>query len=568
MQKKTIPADSAKELKLIKLSNNFSRPGPITLAVLDGFGIGKKDPKINAIEAFYQNNPEANWLKLLSSKNSLSTQLIAHGKGVGLPSDDDMGNSEVGHNAIGAGRLVPQGAKIIQELIQSGEFYDLPTLKDLCANTLKNNSTLHLIGLLQTSGVHAHIDNLKAIVEGAYRQGVTKIRVHVLTDGRDDSPDNSIPIMKDLQEFLESYMGKNASADYKIASGGGRMWLTMDRYEADWKMVERGWNTHVHGAAEIQAIDPLDAIAKGRENTHTKNPDETDQYMASYVIVDENNEPIGKIKDQDSVIFFNHRGDRAIEISKAFEGGVDFDKFDRGRVPREVKYAGMMLYDGDANVPNQFLVAMPKIKLTMAEILAYNKLSSLAISETQKFGHMTYFLNGNVSGYFDPAYESYLEIPSDDSTLFASKPEMKAQEITSRIISEYGLRHYDYIRVNYPNGDMVGHTGNFEAVVKAIQALDSQLGQLMKFTEANNGILLVTADHGNADEMVKGGKPSNSHSLNKVPFVIYDPNYQGEYELVSIENPTLSNIASTLFNLGGFEKPVHMTDSLIKFLGK
>lgn len=554
------------DLPLLRvLENGFRREGPTVLVVVDGFGIGTGNPKEDAIAAYLEQNPDANWSRLLRSEQALYTRLAAHGPAVGLPGKDDMGNSEVGHNAIGAGRIPSQGAKIIKELIEAGDFYTLPRLTELIDNVLEHDSTLHLMGLLQTSGVHAHIDHVKALVEAADRRGIKRIRIHALTDGRDDTPESSIPLMQDLLEFLQSFDSKGR--DYKVASGGGRMWMTMDRYESSWEMVHRGWETHVHGNAELKVRNALQGIETGRTMSHTSNPLEIDQFLPSYVVVDEDGRPIGRIQDNDSVVFWNYRGDRAMEISQAFEEGEAFTHFDRGYRPR-VQYAGMMLYDGDKGIPNSYLVQMPRITLTMGEIIAHNGGIIIAGAEAQKYGHITYFTNGNFSGPFDPSREQYVRVSSDDPSLFATLPQMKAKEVTDRILEAYQLKPGTrFIRINYANTDMVGHTGIFNSAVQAVAAVDRQIGRLMEFVTRTKGILIVTADHGNADEMVKKGKPSNSHSINPVPFVVFDPSFRrGDYELdPAVSKPTLGNIAPTLFNLAGYVSPTHMDRTLIRF---
>ena len=544
---------------LERLGAFSGRPGPVVLVILDGFGIGKGD-ETDAIHV--ARTPNLDRLNERKPSN-LATRLAAHGPAVGLPGEDDMGNSEVGHNAIGAGRRIEQGASIIRNLIGTGEFQGLPRLNKLINNVLHRRSTFHLIGLLQTSGVHAHFDHVKAMVEAAHHRGVKKIRVHALSDGRDDPSDQTLPLMRELVEFLDSFINKG-ECDYQVASGGGRMWMTMDRYEANWGMVERGWNAHVHGRAELRVRNALAGIGEGRKQSHTSNPDEIDQFLPSYVVVDESGVPIGRIQDEDSVVFWNFRGDRAMEISRAFEE-EDFSHFDRGRRPN-VKFAGMMLYDGDRGVPQSFIVEMPRIVLTAGEILAHNGVPQIAGAEAQKHGHVTYFFNGNFTGPFDKRLERYFRVESDDPSLFASRPHMQASQVTEMLLTTLRLHSKTkFIRVNYANPDMVGHTGNFAATVRAIEVVDAELGRLMMLVESLRGILIVTADHGNADEMIKKGKPSNSHSINPVPFVIYDPlRREGDYQLDSgISAPTLSNIAPTLFTLAGFRSPQDMERSLI-----
>ena len=305
--------------------------------------------------------------------------------------------------------------------------------------------------------------------------------------------------------------------------GAGEWLITMDRYEADWAMVEKGWKTHVHGDAR--------GFASARQAIETFRDEErglSDQWLPPFVVVESNGESIGRIEDRSSVIFFNFRGDRAIEISQAFES-ENFGHFERGNRP-DVLYAGMMQYDGDLLVPKNFLVRPPAIDRTLGEYLARNSVAQLAISETQKFGHVTYFWNGNRSGRFDDKLETYCEIPSDRLP-FDQAPEMKAREITDRLIQELQSGRYRHARVNYANGDMVGHTGNLDASVQAVECVDREIGRLLPVIEGMRGALLVTADHGNADCMFEvedaSGEPKRnpqgevavktSHTLNPVP---------------------------------------------------
>lgn len=543
---------------LEKNPNWKGRRGPVVLVIMDGVGYGKyeegdavKASKMKYLDWFTANCPH--------------TKLKAHGTAVGLPSDDDMGNSEVGHNAIGCGRVFAQGAKLVSESISSGLMYEGETWKKLIANVKAKNSALHFIGLVSNGNVHAHIDHLYAMVEQAHKEGVKKIRVHALLDGRDVDPTSALTFVTPLEEKLASY----ADSDYQIASGGGRMFITMDRYNADWPMVQRGWYAHVLGEGR-----QFESATKAIETYRTEQAGLLDQDMHEFVIA-KDGKPVGTVEDGDSVILYNFRGDRALEITSAFESGADFPHFDRKRVPA-CEYAGMMEYDGDAHVPHQYLVNPPTIDRTMGEYLTKTGIKLLAISETQKYGHVTYFFNGNKSGKFDEKLEDYVEIPSD-TVPFEQRPWMKCAEITDKVIEAIKSGKYDHIRLNYPNGDMVGHTGVFNAVCCSMEGMDLQLGRLKAAIEEAGGILCLTADHGNSDDMYehakdgsvkmdKNGEPKakTSHSLNPVPGIIYDPEYKGEYDQTKLnEGLGISSWPATLIQLMGFVPPSDYDKSMI-----
>lgn len=535
--------------------------GPVLTIVMDGVGLAKNNAA-NAVAA--ANTPTLD--KLFAEYPWVA--LKAHGTAVGLPSDDDMGNSEVGHNALGAGQVFAQGAKLVSNSIESGKMFESDTWKALISNVKANNSVLHFIGLFSDGNVHSHIDHLKAMLLRAKEEGVACVRIHTLIDGRDVGETSALDYIDPFEEFLSEL--RDGSFDVKIASGGGRMQITMDRYEADWSMVERGWHCHVLGEGR-QFTSAAEAVKTYRNELHV-----IDQDLPAFVIA-ENGNPVGKIKDGDSVVFYNFRGDRAIEISKAFDGGDDFNKFDRKYAPKVV-YAGMLEYDGDTHVPSRYLVSPPEISETMSEYLANTGVSQLAISETQKFGHVTYFWNGNKSGKFSEELETYIEIPSDVIP-FEQRPWMKCAEITDKLIECLRSGEYKYLRVNFPNGDMVGHTGNFLATQIGVEALDLQLARILAVVDEMKGVALITADHGNADEMYeldkKTGEPKKdkeghyksktSHTLNKVPCFIYDNFYNEAYN-VKADNGEfgLSNVAATMVNLMGYNKPEKWDESIIE----
>jgi 2,3-bisphosphoglycerate-independent phosphoglycerate mutase len=537
----------------------ITRKGPVVLVIMDGVGFGKyaegdavAEARTGTLSALYETMP---W-----------TKLKAHGTAVGLPSDDDMGNSEVGHNAIGCGRVFAQGAKLVAQSIESGAIFSGETWKKLIAPVKTHEHTLHFIGLLSDGNVHSHIDNLRKMIVQAKKEGVKRVRIHTLLDGRDVGEVSALEYIDPFEEFLSSL--RDETFDARIASGGGRMVITMDRYNADWNMVKRGWETHVLGEGR-QFASAHEAVETLRKETGA-----IDQDLPPFVIA-EDSVPVGTVEDGDSVILFNFRGDRALEITKAFEA-EKLEEFDRKRYPK-VFYAGMMEYDGDLHVPNQYLVCPPSIDRTMAEYLVASGVRQFSISETQKYGHVTYFFNGNRSGKFSDKLEKYVEIPSDNVP-FEQRPWMKCAEITDTVIDTIASGSYDFIKLNYPNGDMVGHTGIYQAVICSMEAMDLQLGRLKKAVEAAGGILLLTADHGNADDMFehkKDGsvsrkedgspKAKTSHSLNPVPFILYDAAYNGEYSQDLKEDLGISSIAATCMQLLGYCPPEDYDPSIVEF---
>ena len=539
------------ELKLEKLKNFTPRKGPLLLIIMDGVGIGKEDES-NAV--YMAKTPCLDKL----FKSELYTQLRAHGTAVGLPSDEDMGNSEVGHNALGAGRVFDQGALRVNNAIKDGLIFETELWGKLVEKA-KAGGTFHFIGLLSDGNVHSHIDQLYAMINRLADEGVKKVRVHALLDGRDVPAKSALVYIDKTEEVLDKIRSER-EYDYRIASGGGRMITTMDRYEADWDIVKRGWDTHVLGKARS-----FESARDAVETYYKEDPNMTDQYMDSFVVA-EDGEPVGRILDGDAVIFFNFRGDRAIEISRAFDE-KDFDKFDRERCP-DVLYAGMMEYDGDLHIPKNYLVDPPEIDRTVSEYLAAEGVTMLAISETQKFGHVTYFWNGNKSGYIDKKLEEYIEIPSD-KIQFDKKPAMKANEIADKTIEMLKTGKFRFARLNFPNGDMVGHTAIPDAIISAMETVDSCVQRCLDAVKELGGVVLVTADHGNTDEMfeIKHGKKimRTAHTLNPVPFCIYDPEYKGEYKMADLPKRGLSNVAGTILNFLGYEDVKDYDPSLIEF---
>ncbi|NMG47818.1 2,3-bisphosphoglycerate-independent phosphoglycerate mutase [Azoarcus communis] len=535
--------------------------GPVVVIVLDGYGIPKHDVG-SAIDAARKPTLD----RLLAECPNI--RLRAHGTAVGMPSDDDMGNSEVGHNAIGAGQVYAQGAALVANAIAAGTIWEGSAWQEIVAATRAGNGgkagVLHFLGLFSDGNVHSHIDHLKAMVLRARDEGVRTVRIHALLDGRDVPETSALDYVVPFEAFLRDI--STGGFDARIASGGGRQTITMDRYDANWPMVARGWRTHVLGEGP-QFANAIEAV----NGLRARHPGTIDQDLPEFIIA-EDGKPIGTIEDGDSVVFYNFRGDRAIEITRAFVE-TSFSEFDRVRHPK-VAYAGMLQYDGDLQLPKRFLVAPPAIKNTSGEWFSKMGLTQFACSETQKFGHVTYFWNGNRSNKFDG--ETWQEVPSD-VVPFEQRPWMKAAEITDAMIAALQSGQYKVLRCNYANGDMVGHTGNFRAATMAIEAVDLALARLLPAIDAAGGVALITADHGNADEMFEldkktrqpaqnpdgSYKAKTAHTLNPVPLILYGKAAAGKLKLRQTDTAGLSNIAATVANLLGLEKHETWDNSLL-----
>jgi len=560
------------DFTLKKIKGYTPADGPLLFIIADGVGVYRGEAEGYPGNAFEHAHPE-NLLRLIEGEN-LSTNIKAHGVAVGMPSDDDQGNSEVGHNAIGAGRVFSQGAALVEQAIESGRLFEDSGWQKVIDNALSHETPLHCIGLLSDGNVHSNIAHVCALVGACDKAGLEHVYVHCLLDGRDVAPLSALRYIGELEDYLwtlrVSALKNGKQRHYYIASGGGRMVTTMDRYEADWSIVERGYNAHVLGEGPLFP-DSVTAI-KALRLEHKLD----DQYLPHWVVHDpkDTTKPICPICDDHSVVFFNFRGDRAIEISRAFTE-PDFKGFNRRTFPKIV-YAGMMEYDGDLHIPPSYLVEPPAIDRTLSEYLSRNGISQYAISETQKYGHVTYFWNGNNSGKFDPALEDWVEIPSDKIP-FDQAPVMKAREITDALEQALRSGRYKFLRVNFANGDMVGHTGSLEAATLAVQAVDEAVGRLAAVIDELGGTLVLTADHGNCEQMIAvdkqsgkpiagpGGtyKPLTSHTLNPVPFVVYGAG-SGSFKLSeSVSESGLGNIAATLLLLLGYEKPEDYLDALL-----
>ena len=523
---------------------------PVVLVVMDGVGWTDKDMG-NAVMHSYK--PQLDDLM----SNYPHTTIKASGTAVGLPTDSDMGNSEVGHNALGCGQIYSQGAKLVNESIESKAIFKSQAWVDATNYVKEHNGKMHFLGLLSDGNVHSNISHLIAMIKECKEEGINEVRAHILLDGRDVPETSALEYVDQLEEVFKELNSDGFHGC--IASGGGRMVITMDRYEADWSMVEKGWHIHVLGDGRKFNS------AKEAIETYRAEDGYTDQYLPGFVIANDG-EPVGTIDDGDAVILFNFRGDRAVEISKAFDD-ESFDKFDKVKNPK-VYYAGMLQYDGDLHLPTNFLVTPPHITDTMSEFLVNKGVKSYACSETQKYGHVTYFWNGNRSEKFSNELETWVEVPSDVCP-FDQKPWMKAGEVTDLMVEAILSGKYQFLRVNYPNGDMVGHTGDFEATVIGVEAVDLMLKRLMKACKKMDYTMLVTADHGNSDQMYDKGmnedgthKAKTSHTLARVPFAVY--NGPEGLEVKEGDEFGLANVAATVVEILGYEKPEIWEESIVE----
>lgn len=536
-----------------KLANSSRHP--LVLLVLDGVGIADPAPD-NAVELAYPGLLRRLRDATFPGATAAYATLKAHGTAVGMPSDADMGNSEVGHNTLGAGRVLDQGAKQVEDAIASGAIWE-GTWRALV--DAARGHTLHFVGLLSDGNVHSNISHLEAMVEHAVADGVESIAIHALFDGRDVSDHTAEHYLLDLEACIERCRAIGP-AEVRVASGGGRMVTTMDRYEADWAMVERGWQAHVVGSAR-----PFHSAAEALAMFRKEDPGVSDQYLPSFTVVDEANEPVGRMRSGDVVVLFNFRGDRMIEIYKALDRDT-FDAFDRGSDVPDLFVVGLTEYDGDAGIPRFSLVQPPEVNSTVSEIVAAAGLHQFAVAETQKFGHVTYFWNGNRAEPFDRATEVYREIPSD-AVRFEERPWMKSAETADAVIEAITSGEYAFIRANFAGGDMVGHSGDIEASVVAVESIDLALSRILGAVADAAGTLVITADHGNCEELYErsadgevrrsaSGAPiaKKSHTLSAVPFAVVDFQHRS-LRVSSTPQPGLANVGAVVLELLGLDCP-------------
>ncbi|MBR5408997.1 2,3-bisphosphoglycerate-independent phosphoglycerate mutase [Candidatus Saccharibacteria bacterium] len=527
--------------------------GPVVLAVLDGVGL-RRDLVGNAVKQAH-----TEFLNYAVG-NYKTTSLAASGEAVGiLPGD--MGNSEVGHNAIGAGQIIKQGVAQINEAINTGRIWQSEAWTEVIERTKQNNSTLHFAGIFSDGNVHSSIYHLERMIEQAHSEGIKRIRIHVVLDGRDTPPQSALQYVSELEAFISAFTDH---PDYRIASGGGRMVFVADRYESDWDIVKAGWDAIVCGEAYHRFTSATSAINTFRE----KDPGIQDQYIPPFVIV-ENGRPVGRVEDGDTFIYYDFRADRAIEFAMAMTYN-DFSFFDRTYYDKnnilhhgkpDVYFAGLTEYNSDTHVPEHRLVDPITINKTLNTFLGQHGIRQLAVSETVKFGHITYYFNGN--SYQKAPGEEHIEIESDTQP-FDTRPWMKSAEIADAVIDN--LDKYNFIRLNFPGGDMVGHFAELEPTITAIEAIDIQLARIAKEVDRLGGVLIITADHGNAEELTDAeGNSKTAHTTNPVPFVIYDnTDNRDKYDFAKLEDAGLSNIAATIAKFLGLEDlPAEWRPSLI-----
>ena len=540
-----------------------SASSPLVLAILDGVGLedAHHDNALAQANAPFLHSVIAGFL---DGNPTISLPIRAHGVAVGLPSDADMGNSEVGHNIMGAGRIFDQGAKQVEAALASGDIWG-----SAWQNVISHGDhQIHFVGLLSDGNVHSHIRHLIILLNKAAEDGAQRLVVHPLFDGRDVIDQTAEKYLAELNEAVDALHAKYSNTRVVIGSAGGRMNTTMDRYEADWTIVQRGWEAHAIGTAR-----PFTSAEEALATLRAEDPGVSDQYLPSFTIVDESGVPVGRMNDNDAVVLFNFRGDRMVEIYRAL-AEESLTAFPRGPLPKNLLVVGMTMYDGDLGIPAQFLVPPTRVTGTVSELLAKAGIAQMACAETQKYGHVTYFWNGNRSDKFNDALETYIEIPSD-KVPFDQLPRMKAAETGDEVVKAIESGKYPFIRCNFAGGDMVGHTGSIPASVIAVEAIDEALVRVNAAVKAAGGTLLITADHGNCEVLIERDKsgnelidangipvPKKSHTLSPVPFVAIDYS-QRTVTATSIDDAGISNVAATILTLLGQPIPDDYRQSLL-----
>ena len=501
------------------------------LMILDGFGENSEE-KANAVKL--SNTPNID--KLM--KTCPTTQIYTSGLNVGLP-DGQMGNSEVGHTNIGAGRVVYQELTRITKSIEDGDFFSIPEFIEAIENCKKYNSKLHILGLLSDGGVHSHIRHLYALLELAKRKDFEDVYVHCFMDGRDTPPASGESYITALEEKMkEKGVGK-------IASISGRFYA-MDR-DKRWQRIQKAYDALVNGIGE-KATSSISAI----ESSYQK--EVFDEFIEPTIILNGEN-PVATIGEHDSVIFFNYRPDRAREITRTLVD-PDFKEFETK--PLNLYYVCMTSYD--ETMPNvKIAFKKAELKNTFGEYIAQKGLTQLRIAETEKYAHVTFFFNGGEEKQYKG--EERILVPSPKVETYDLKPEMSAYEVTEKVLEAINNKKYDCIILNYANPDMVGHTGNLEAAIKAIETIDECVGKVVEAVEEQNGILIITEDHGNAEQMIdyKTGDPHTAHTTNPVPLILVG------MENAKLKQGKLADLAPTMLDIMGLEKPEEMTgESLIE----
>ncbi len=535
---------------------------PLVLAILDGVGLEgpTADNAVTSAAAPFLLGAIGGHV---DGQPVVSLPIHAHGVAVGLPTDADMGNSEVGHNIMGAGRIFDQGAKQVEEAFRNGDIWG-ETWKMVMA---RQQHQIHFVGLLSDGNVHSHIRHLKALVTAAATGGAQKIVIHPLFDGRDVIDGTAEAYLADLEAFLADTATTHRCTAV-VGSGGGRMIVTMDRYEADWTIVENGWKAHAQGTAR-----PFPSAAAALAALRAENAGVSDQYLPPFTVVDDSGTPVGAMHDNDAVVIFNFRGDRVVEIYRALTE-EPFAPFARGPLPDNLLVVGMTLYDGDMGIPAHFLVPPTRVTGTVSELLATAGIAQYAVAETQKFGHVTYFWNGNRSEKFNAQLETWEEIPSDNVS-FEKLPKMKAKETGDAVIAAVESGKYPFIRCNFAGGDMVGHTGDIPASIIAVEAIDEALIRVNAAVKAAKGTLLITADHGNCEVLIERDKngaplldahgvavPKKSHTLSPVPFIAIDYSTR-TITSGGVSDAGISNVAATILELLGQPIPADYRPALL-----
>jgi len=506
----------------------------LLLAILDGWGYGEPS-QTNAVTVARTPNMDR-WMAEFPF-----TTLVAHNGLVGLP-EGQMGNSEVGHLNIGAGRIVYQDFTRINKTIADGTFSYNTVLSGIMEDVKNADSALHFFGLLSDGGVHSHIDHLKALLEMAATKHLKKVYVHCFMDGRDTPPKSGAGYIRELVGEMEKI---NCG---RIATISGRYWA-MDR-DNRWNRVKKAWDAIVAGTGQT-ADDPVQAVLD------SYNKDETDEFIKP-VVLQNDGEPVATVADNDGIIFFNFRADRARELCRAFTE-KDFTGFDVSNRPAIKEMVTFTEYDRDFTLP----VAFPPLSMKniLGEVVSADGLRQLRIAETEKYAHVTYFFNGGAESPFHKEERLLIDSPRDVDT-YDQKPEMSAFAVTDKLLktleSAYKLGNpYNLVILNFANGDMVGHTGILDAAVKACEAVDTCLGRIADYILANNNILLITSDHGNAEIMKdpQTGEPYTAHSLNPVPFILVDKEHQ---HCTLAKGGALKDIAPTILTLLGLPIPDEM----------
>lgn len=502
---------------------------PTALIILDGFGLAPDGPG-NAVALADTPNFDRYW------NDYPHTQLAASGRAVGLP-EGQMGNSEVGHMNLGAGRVVMQSLTYIQNLIESGEFFDNEVLAEAFDHA--EGQALHLLGLVSRGGVHSDLEHLFALLELAKRKGTAPVYVHVFTDGRDSPPDSGLGFVNELQNKIDEL-----DHDIHIASVSGR-YYAMDR-DKRWNRTAKAYNAVVCGEAEYTASQAADAISKAYERG------ETDEFIIPTVLVDDNGQPIARVNDGDSIFFFNFRADRARQLTYALLGNDDWQDFERCRVVKDVHYTSLMAYDKELSTP--FALELPQISHCLAQVLSDAEKTQYHTAETEKYPHVTYFFNAQIEEAFPG--ETRQIIPSPKVATYDLQPEMSAPELTEATLKRLKEDDDDFILLNYANPDMVGHTGVLAAAIQACEAADKGLGKLVNAIREKGGTAIILADHGNAEVMInEDGDPHTAHTTNPVPCIIIGD----DKDLKLRSGGALGDVAPTMLELMNIPQPREMT---------